>query len=327
MTSIRNRTPFAGRILMLGCGSVGRCTLPLVLRHIDMPADRITVMDFENVRPRIEEALKAGVVFKQARLTNDNYRTMLAELVSPGDIIVDLPGTWRRTTCSNGAATTTCATSTPPSKSGIPTATWRNKSPYERSLYSRQMRIRQLKSRLKSRGRPSPTAVMDHGANPGLVSHFTKRALIEIASAMLERKRPAATGVDQASFETLVAEAEREGEGLFARLSRATGTKVIHISERGTAGVGAAEGDSTVSSTPGRLKVSTRKAWRRRSSGGAPTSVVFRSTRTHRLAGPGTRFSSPSQAPARSCTRGSLWVGRLSGWWYDMPSPSRSATT
>ena len=109
-----------------------------------------------------------------------------------------------------------------------------NKSPYERSLYSRQMRIRQLKDRLNSRGRPSPTAVMDHGANPGLVSHFTKRALLEIASAMIERNQPAATGVDRASFEKLVADAENEGQGAFARLSQATGTKVIHISERDT---------------------------------------------------------------------------------------------
>ena len=58
MTSIGNRTPFAGRLLMLGCGSVGRCTLPLVVRHIDMPPDRITVMDFENVRHRIEDSLE-----------------------------------------------------------------------------------------------------------------------------------------------------------------------------------------------------------------------------------------------------------------------------
>ena len=72
-----------------------------------------------------------------------------------------------------------------------------NKSPYERSLYSRQMQIRQLKSRLNSRGTPSPTAIIDHGANPGLVSHFTKRALLEIAAAMLEEGLPAATGVNR----------------------------------------------------------------------------------------------------------------------------------
>ena len=109
-----------------------------------------------------------------------------------------------------------------------------NKSPYERSLYSRQMRIRMLKARLNSRDEPSPTAIIDHGANPGLVSHFTKRALLEIATTMIEEGLPAATGVNKAAFEKLIAEAEGQAEGSFARLSQATGTKVIHISERDT---------------------------------------------------------------------------------------------
>ena len=39
------KTPFDGRLLMLGCGSVGQCTLPLVRRHVDMPANRIAVME------------------------------------------------------------------------------------------------------------------------------------------------------------------------------------------------------------------------------------------------------------------------------------------
>src|SRR5262249_10576558 len=109
-----------------------------------------------------------------------------------------------------------------------------NKSPYERSLYSRQMAVRKLKDRLNSRSRPSPTAILDHGANPGLVSHFTKRGLLEIAQEMLKLGLPAANGVDNATFEELVAHADGQVEGSFARLSQATGTKVIHISERDT---------------------------------------------------------------------------------------------
>src|SRR5262249_51114446 len=109
-----------------------------------------------------------------------------------------------------------------------------NQSPYQRSLYSRQMRIRRLKNRLNSRTGPSTTAVIDHGANPRLVSHFTKRALLEIATTMLERGLPAATGVNRGAFERLIAAAEVQSDGAFARLSQATGTKVIHISERDT---------------------------------------------------------------------------------------------
>ena len=33
-----------------------------------------------------------------------------------------------------------------------------------------------------------PTAIVDHGANPGLVSHFTKHALLDIAKKILKEK-------------------------------------------------------------------------------------------------------------------------------------------
>src|SRR5580692_866445 len=166
MTQMKKRIPFDGRILMLGCGSVGQCTLPLVRRHIDMPAGRITVLDFEDVRPKIEDSLQAGVVFKQARLTQDNYASMLRELVGSGDIIVDL--SWNVETLDMLAwcGEQNVRYLNTSLEEWDPYGDIENKSPYERSLYSRQMRIRLLKQRLQSRGTPSPTAIMDHGANP-----------------------------------------------------------------------------------------------------------------------------------------------------------------
>jgi homospermidine synthase len=228
------KTLFDGRLLMLGCGSVGKCTLPLVRRHVDMPANRITVLDFEDVRPGIEDSLQAGVVFRQTRVTQDNYRSTLGEHLGPGDILVDL--SWNVETLDLLAwcgehSVRYLNTSL---EEWDPYGDIENKSPYERSLYSRQMRIRLLKEQLNSRGTPSSTAIIDHGANPGLVSHFTKRALLEIATRMLECGRPAATGVGRAPFERLIADAESQVDGAFARLSQATGTKVIHIAERDT---------------------------------------------------------------------------------------------
>ena len=219
---------------MLGCGSVGQCTLPLVLRHIDMPTDRITVLDFYDVRSSIADSLKAGVAFRQSRLTQSNYGSVLSEFLSPGDILLDL--SWN---CETYDLLAWCAdhdvrylnTSL---EEWDPYGDIENKSPYDRSLYSRQMRIRLLKDQLNSRGTPSPTAIMDHGANPGLVSHFAKRALLEIATEMLRAGQPAATGVNRKAFEALISAAEGHADGAFARLSQATGTKVIHIAERDT---------------------------------------------------------------------------------------------
>jgi homospermidine synthase len=234
MTQIAKRVPFGGRILMLGCGSVGQCTLPLVRRHLDMPADRITVLDFEDVRPKIQDSLSSGVAFKRARLTQDNYSSMLAGLVGPGDVIVDLSWNVETYDMLEWCAAHGVNYINTSLEEWDPYGDIQNKSPYERSLYSRQMRIRLLKDRLNSGASQPPTAIIDHGANPGLVSHFTKRALLEIATTMTEKGLPAATGVNKSGFEKLIAEGESGAEGAFARLSQATGTKVIHIAERDT---------------------------------------------------------------------------------------------
>jgi homospermidine synthase len=228
------RTPFDGRILMLGCGSVGQCALQLVRRHIDMPADRIHVMDFADVRPKIEDALLAGVKFKQVRLTRENYTEVLAELVGPGDVIIDLSWNVETFDLLSWCGEHDVRYLNTSLEEWDPYGDIENKSPYERSLYSRQMRIRLLKGQLNSRRKPSPTAIIDHGANPGLVSHFTKSALLDIATALVRERRPMAPGVDPVVLERLIADAETQVEGSFARLSQATGTKVIHISERDT---------------------------------------------------------------------------------------------
>src|SRR5262249_24113927 len=221
-----------GRILMLGCGSVGQCTLPLLLRHLDMPPGRVTVMDFEDMRGKIKDGLEAGVNFEQARLTQDNYPPLLAKLVQPAAIILDLSSNVETFDMLQWCGEHHVGYLNTSLEEWDPYGDIENKSPYERSLYSRQMRIRLLKGRFNEGGKRGPTCVIDHGANPGLVSHFTKRALLDIATEMLENGLPAATGVNRWELVKLVVAAESQLDGAFARLSQATGTKVVHISER-----------------------------------------------------------------------------------------------
>ena len=110
---------------------------------------------------------------KQERLTRENYTSLLPQFVGPGDVIVDL--SWNVETYDMLAW---CGEHdvrylNTPLEEWDPYGDIENKSPYERSLYSRQMRIRRLKSEQKSRSKPSATAIIDHGANPGLVSLST----------------------------------------------------------------------------------------------------------------------------------------------------------
>jgi homospermidine synthase len=88
-----------------------------------------------------------------------------------------------------------------------------NLSPSERSNYALRERALALRDKL---GAGAPTAVMTHGANPGLVSHFIKQALLDIAR---DTGRSAAAPPDRAGW---------------ARLAMSLGIKVIHVSERDT---------------------------------------------------------------------------------------------
>ena len=44
---------FKGKILIIGCGSVAQCAIPLVLELIDVSPSNITIMDFVDNRERI----------------------------------------------------------------------------------------------------------------------------------------------------------------------------------------------------------------------------------------------------------------------------------
>ena len=63
---------FPGRIVMVGFGSIGQGVLPLILRHIGITPDRLTIVTAEQSGER--EAIDLGVTFKVQPLLRDNYR-------------------------------------------------------------------------------------------------------------------------------------------------------------------------------------------------------------------------------------------------------------
>jgi homospermidine synthase len=216
------RVPFEGKILVLGCGSVAQCTLPLLLRHVARP-DQITVMDFVDNRPRIAAELAQGVTYVIDRIWQHNLGDVLGTYLSTGDMLIDLA--WSIDTCE---ILEWCR------DSGV---RYLNTSveqwdaytdadlhdPRDRSLYVRHMDVRRLKASWHTSG---PTAVLEHGANPGMVSHFTKDSLRTIAARALSDGVLAAgavTGVEVA----LAANAYND-------LAHHLGVKVIHVAERDT---------------------------------------------------------------------------------------------
>ncbi len=214
------KIPFGGRILILGCGSVSRCVQPLILRHFEMDFSKLTVMDFENLQHTIPDTLSAGAQYVQDQVRPDNLAALLGRHVGSGDLLIDLA--WNIDAgeiiqwCHDHNVlyiNTSVELWNPYEDAGsIP--------PAERTLYVRHMALRR---RLRGWAELGPTAVVEHGANPGLVSHWVKVALEDMAYTLL----PALTrSKKRESLENGLADKN------YAWLSMLLGVKVIHISER-----------------------------------------------------------------------------------------------
>ena len=215
---------FNGKILIIGCGSVSQCAIPLVLKLIDMPANKVTIMDFVDNRSRVKDALDKGVKYVMEKVTLENYTELLGKYVGPGDMIIDLA--WNIDCISmvkwcRDNKVLYCNTSV---EEWNPYKDAERNDPTRYTLYSRHMEIRGSLDSWPDNDKAT-TAIVDHGANPGLVSHFTKYALIEIAEKILKEKP---NDPRKKELEKYIKE-----KG-FAKLAQITGVKIIHISERDT---------------------------------------------------------------------------------------------
>lgn len=213
---------FGGRVLVLGCGSVSQCLLPLLLRHMEMDFTRLVVMDFEDKRDHIPDMLAAGAQYVQARIRPDNLATLLETYLNSGDLLIDL--SWNVETIDmiewchdhNVLYINTSVELWNPFESHVP---------IEQTLYVRHMALRK---RAKSWSETGATAVVEHGANPGLVSHWVKVGLRDIAETVLKSSSRDLSDERRGMLEGALS------DGNAAQLAMLTGTKVIHISERDT---------------------------------------------------------------------------------------------
>jgi len=221
---LKKQVKFSGKVLVIGCGSVAQCAVPIVLQQIDVPARNVTIMDFVDNKKRVAPSLKKGVKYVKDRVTEKNYKNLLAKYVGPGDLIIDLA--WN---IDCRAITTWCRDNqvlyvNTSVEEWDPYKDEQRNDPTKYTLYARHMEIRDM-IRNVWKDNEGTTAVVDHGANPGLVSHFTKRALIDIGKKIIAEKPQ-----DQRVPALKANIAARN----FAKLAQLTGTKVIHISERDT---------------------------------------------------------------------------------------------
>jgi homospermidine synthase len=218
-------TSFGKKILMVGYGAVAQCTLPILEKLVRVPLKNITVMDFEDRRDVLAPWIKKGVKFVRDRVERHNLAEILGQYLGAGDLLIDLA--WNIDCCEllqwcHDAGVLYVNTSV---EVWDPYEGAANKHPTTRTLYYRHMNIRKLISRWNNVGH-SPTAVLEHGANPGLISHFTKQGLLDISKKCLKAGK--FKGKKATTVENLMA------DQVWNNLAMELGVKVIHVSERDT---------------------------------------------------------------------------------------------
>jgi homospermidine synthase len=201
---------FPGKIVFVGFGSIGQGVLPLILRHIGTSPERITIITAEDAGRA--EAEHFGVKLVKIALTRDNHRRVLEPLLGRGDFLLNLSvdvSSIALIELARERGALYLDTCIEPWAGGYtdPSAPVESRSNYA-------MRLDALA--LRDGAAEAPTAVLTHGANPGLVSHLVKRALLNVAKD---------TGVEAG---------KPRDRAAWAKLAQTLGVKVMHVAERDT---------------------------------------------------------------------------------------------
>lgn len=209
MATNQTLASLAGRLVLVGFGSIAQGVLPLILRHIDIDRRRVTIFTAEESGRQV--AHDCGVQdYRCEPLTEDNYRALLGPMLGAGDFLlnlsVDVSSVALIEFCHQTGALYLDSCIEPWAgghlDATLPAA--------ERTNYW----LRELAFAVNRRNWPQrPTAVVTHGVNPGLISHFTKRALLDMARA---------TGADVRVPQT---------QEQWARLAMQLQIKAVHVAE------------------------------------------------------------------------------------------------
>ena len=197
----------AGRLVMLGFGSIGQAMLPALFQAFGVRAGQVRVVTADTDGGAIAQAY--GVSVTRLPLVADNVDAVLAPLLGEGDFLLNLSVNVSslalvRFCSTRGVLYLDCCCEPWPGRYQNPALPLTERSNY--GLREEMLAFR--------RERPQgPTACITQGANPGLVSSFVKVALLRMA---------ADTGVTPAAREP------------WGELARRLQVKVIHVAERDT---------------------------------------------------------------------------------------------
>ena len=202
-----------GAIVMIGFGSIGKGTLPLIERHFEVDKEHFVVIAPDDSDRRLLD--ERGIKFVQLGLTQENYREVLGKHLRTGkgqgfcvNLSVDTSSLHIMRYCREIGALYIDTVVEP----------WPGFY-YSKNLGNEERTNYALRETVLAERRNKPggaTAVSCCGANPGMVSWFVKQALVNLAA------------------DAGATAPEPKSRGEWAALARALGVKGVHIAERDT---------------------------------------------------------------------------------------------
>ncbi|WP_136636709.1 homospermidine synthase [Pseudooceanicola onchidii] len=198
-----------GPVILIGFGSIGRGTLPLIERHFDFDRSKLVIIEPNTALS--DDIAKTGYRHVAEALTPANYRDVLGGLFEAGkgfvvNLSVDTSSLDLMRFCRENGVLYIDTVVEP--WAGYYFGTDDNA---DRTNYALRQKVRDEKAANPG----GTTAVSCSGANPGMVSWFVKEALLMLASD---------TGVTADPT-------DRVG---WAQLMQKLGVKGVHIAERDT---------------------------------------------------------------------------------------------
>ena len=167
-----------GDVLMVGCGSIGQAVLPLLVRDLRVPPERITVVTADGRGQR--DRAGAGRPFVVAPLSPDELPRGAGAALRPGDFLLNLSvgvASLELLGSLRSAARSTWIPGSSPGRAATPTRA----QPAERSNQAFRARALALRGRARARhthGRDLP------GSQPRTVSQLMKASGLELARAV-----------------------------------------------------------------------------------------------------------------------------------------------
>jgi len=225
--TISSKVSFSNKMLILGCGAVARCVLPLLQSFIEVPMNHINILDKdESTKNYISDSIAQGVRFWCLKITETNFEQILKSFgLVKGDVLIDLAYDIDTTELLKWCRVNNIMYINASIEVWNPYYDAKQTDARDFTLYSRHMKLRKMISEWGDNN--GPTAVLDHGANPGLVSHLTKQALEDIANRVLSESL-ASNSQRRLSIQDALHKQD------WGRLAMELGVKVIHVSERDT---------------------------------------------------------------------------------------------